>query len=110
MPTKGGFNSDDPLPLFLVGEPEQQGIGKAWNGAVISSRVLGASILVATATAIGIAMLSVGDPATLFANITASLVGESALQPGNDQSTSTMQYIADAHQALSPSTKNAATR
>ena len=108
MPTKDGFNPDH--PLFLADEPEQQGIGKAWDRvAVISSRVLKASILVATATAIGIAILSVGNPVTLFADVTASLVDKSALQPGTDQSTPTIQSTADA-QALPPTAKNAPTR
>jgi hypothetical protein len=110
MPTKDGFNPDHPLPLFLsADEPEQQGIGKAWDRAVISSRVLKASILVATATAIGIAILSVGNPVTLFADVTASLVDTSALQPGTDQSTPTIQSTADA-QALAPIAKDAPTR
>ena len=72
MPTKDDFNPDHPLPLFLADKPEQQGIGKAWDRAVISSRILKASILVATATAIGIAILSVGNPVTLLADVTAS--------------------------------------
>jgi hypothetical protein len=109
MPTKDGFNPDHPLPLFLADEPEHQGIGKAWDRAVISSRVLKASILVATATAIGIAILSVGNPVTLFADVTASLVDKSALQPGTDQSTPTIQSTADA-QALPPTAKDAPTR
>jgi hypothetical protein len=109
MPTKDGFNPDHPLPLFLADEPEQQGIGKAWDRAVISSRVLKASILVATATAIGIAILSVGNPVTLFADVTASLVDKSALQPGTDQSTPTIQSTADA-QAMPPTAKDAPTR
>lgn len=109
MPTKDGFNPDHPLPLFLADEPEQQGIGKAWDRAVISSRVLKASILVATATAIGIAILSVGNPVTLFADVTASLVDKSALQPATDQSTPTIQSTADA-QALPPTAKDAPTR
>ena len=88
MPTKDGFYSDDPLPLFLAdepeyqvlaGEPEHQDIGKAWDRAVISSRVLKASLLLALATAIGIAILSVGNPVTLVAYVTASLVDKSAL-------------------------------
>jgi hypothetical protein len=108
MPTKDGFNPDHPLPLFLADEPEQQGIGKAWDRAAISSRVLKASILVATATAIGIAILSVGNPVTLLADVTASLVDKSALQPGTDQSTPTIQSTADA-QAL-PTAKHAPTR
>ncbi|MGY8678965.1 hypothetical protein Q2941_14370, partial [Bradyrhizobium sp. UFLA05-153] len=110
MPTKDSFDPDYPLPLFLADEPEQQGIGKAWErAAVISSRVLKASILVATATAIGIAILSVGNPVTLFADVTASLVDKSALQPGTDRSMSTIQSTADA-QALPPTAKDAPTR
>ncbi len=108
MPTKDGFNPDH--PLFLADEPEQQGIGKAWDRvAVISSRVLKASILVATATAIGIAILSMGNPGTLVAYITASLVDKSALQPSTDQSTPTIQSSADA-QVLPPPAKDAPTR
>ena len=107
MPTKDGLNPDH--PLFLADEPEQQGIGKAWDTAVISSRVLKASILVATATAIGIAVLSVGNPVALFADVTASLVDKSALQPGTDQSTPTIQSTADA-QALPPTAKDAPIR
>ena len=75
MPTKDGFDPHHPLPL--ADEPEQLGFGKAWDRAVISSRILKASILVATATAIGIAVLSVGNPMTLFADVTASLVDKS---------------------------------
>jgi hypothetical protein len=106
-PTKE--NQDNPLPLFLADEPEQQSIGKAWDRAVISSRVLKASILVATATAIGVTILSVGNPVTLFADVTASLVDKSALQPGTDQPTSTIQSTADV-QALPPTAKDALTR
>ena len=108
MPTKDSFYPDH-SPLFLADEPEQEGIGKAWDRAVIPSRVLKASILVATATAIGIAILSVGNPVTLFADVTASLVDKSALQPGTDQSTPAIQSIADA-QALPLTTKDAPTR
>ena len=109
MPMKDGFNPEHPLPLFLADEPEQQGIGKAWDRAVILSRVLKASILVATATAIGVAILSVGNPVTLFADVTASPVDKSALQPGTDQSTPTIQSTADA-QALPLTAKDAPTR
>ncbi len=82
MPTKDGFNPDHPFPRFLTDEPEQQGIGKAWDRAVISSRVLKASILAATATAIGIAILSVGNPVTLFARRHGFLCGR---QPPHQQ-------------------------
>jgi hypothetical protein len=123
MPTKSGFNpddflprflSDEPLPLvdeplLLADEPDEQGIGKAWDRAVVSSRVLTASILVATATAIGIAILSVGNRVTLLADVTASQVDKSALQLGADQLTPTIQSTADA-QALPPTAKDAPTR
>ena len=105
-PRKDGFNQDHPLPLLLADEPEPQGIGKAWDRAVISSRVLKASILVATVTAIGIAILSLRNPVMLFADITTSMVDKSALQPGTDQSTPTIQSTADAH-ALPPTEENA---
>src|SRR6516165_6882202 len=105
-PTKDGYNQDHPLPLVLVDEVEQQDIGKAWDGAVISSRVRKASILGATATAIFVAILWVGKPATLFVDLTASLVDKSSLQPGTDQSTPTIQSTADA-QALPATAKDA---
>jgi hypothetical protein len=109
MPTIDGFNSDHPLPLFLADELEQQGFGNAWCGAVIAPRVLKASVLGATATAIFVAILWVGNPATFFADVTASLVDKSALQPGTDQSTQTIQSTAGA-QALPPTAKDAPTR
>jgi hypothetical protein len=112
MATKDGFPPDDHFPLFLsehAGEPEQPGIGIAWDKAVISSRILKTSILVVTATAIGIAILSVGNPVALLANVTASLVDKSALQPGTDQSTPTIQSIAGT-QDSPPTAKDAPTR
>jgi hypothetical protein len=108
MPTKHAFNPDRPLPFFLAAE-RMQGIGKAWDGAVISTRILRASILVATATAIGIAFLSAGDRVTLSADVAASLVDKSAPPPDTDQSSTTVQSTADA-QALPPSAKEAPTR
>jgi hypothetical protein len=107
-PTKDDY-SQDPLPLVLVDEVEKQGIGKAWDGGVISSRVRNASIWGATATAIFVAILWVGNPATLFADLTASLVARSALQPGTDQSTPTIQSTAVV-QGLPPTAKDAPTR
>jgi hypothetical protein len=116
MRIKDGFNPDHRLPRFLADEPEQQGMGKAWDRAVISSRLLNASIWAAAATALGIAILSVGNPVTLFADVTASiadvkasLVDKSALQPGTDQSAPTIQSTADI-QALSPTAKDAPPR
>src|SRR5215471_17630777 len=108
-PTKDSYNQNHPLPLVLADEVERQGIGKAWDATVISSRILKASILGATATAIFVAILWVGNPATLFADFTASLVDKSALQPGTDQSTPTIQSTADA-EALPPTAKDTPTR
>jgi len=107
MPMEDGFNPDHPLPLFLADRPERQSIGKACDRAVISSRVFKASILIAAATATGIVVLSVGDhPGTLFADVMASLVGNSGLPPNTDHPESTIQSTADA-QALPPISKDA---
>jgi hypothetical protein len=109
MPTKDDFTPDNPLPVFLserAEKTEQPVIGKAWDRAVVSSRILKTSILVVTATAIGIAILSVGNPIALFANVTASLVDKSALQPGTDQSAPTIQSIAGT-QDLPPTEREA---
>ena len=97
MPTKDDFNPDQRLPRFLAREPEQQALGKAWDRAVISSRVLKASIWAAAATALSIAILSVvGNPVTLLADVTASLAHKSALQPATYQSMpTTIQSSAD---------------
>ena len=96
MATKDGFPPDD-RPLFLSGhaeETEQPDIGKAWDIATISSRILKMSIVAVTVTAIGIAILSIGNPVALVANVTDWWVDKSALQPGADPSTSTIQSIA----------------
>ena len=82
MPTKDGFDLDLPLK---------------------------ASILVALAAAISIAIVSVGNPVTHFAVVTASVVDKPALQFGADQSTPTVQSTADA-QAVPPTAKDAPSR
>jgi hypothetical protein len=112
MATKDGLPPDDPFPAFLSEHaelPEHPGIGKAWDGAAISSRIVKTGILVVAAAAIDCAILSVGNPAALFANVTASLVDISALQPGTRQSTPTIQSNAGA-QALPPTARDAPTR
>jgi hypothetical protein len=86
MATKDGFDPDDPLPLSL--SADEAGIGG--DRAVISLRFVMASILVATATAIGISILSVRNPVTLFADVTAS-VDSSAPQLGTDESMPSIQ-------------------
>ena len=105
MPIKDGFDPDHTLPLFLSDEPEQQDIRQTWDRAVISSRIAKATILVATATAIGTAILSVGNTVKLFAEVPASLVNTSALLPGNDRSRPTVQPIVTA-EASPPSPKD----
>jgi hypothetical protein len=124
MAAKDGLPSDDPAPLFLsdqAEEPEQPGIGKARDRAVISSRILKTSILVVTAAAIVFAIL--GNPIALFAKATASLVGGiPAPQSGTGQQfqawaaeqdaraqTTTIQSTAGA-QALPPTARDAPTR
>ena len=96
MATKDGFQLDRP-PIFLsepaeeIGQPD---IGKVWKRSVISSRILTMSIWAVTATAIGIAILSVENPVALVADFTASWVDKPALQPVTDPSTSSIQSIA----------------
>jgi hypothetical protein len=119
MAAKDGLPSDDPAPLFLsdrAEEPEQPGIGKAWDRAVISSRILKTSILVVTAAAIVFAIL--GNPIALFAKATASLVGQSgtgqqfqawAAEQDARAQTTTIQSTAGA-QALPPTARDAPTR
>jgi hypothetical protein len=104
MPTADGFTPDHALPHFLAeraDEPRQQCIGKASDKAVIGSRIIKTIIVAIAATAIGIAILSVGNPVTLFADLAASRVDVSALQPRPDLSTPAIQSTADA-QALPP--------
>jgi hypothetical protein len=112
MATKDGLPPDDPFPAFLSEHaelPEHPGIGKVWDGAAISSRIVKTGILVVAAAAIDCAMLSMGNPAALFANVTPSLVDISALQPGTRQSTPTIQSNPGA-QALPPTARDAPTR
>jgi hypothetical protein len=112
MATKDGFPPDDRYPVFLSEQAEETGqpdIGKAWHIAVISSRILKTSIWAVAVTAIGIGILSVGDPVALVANVTATWADKSALQPDNDPSAPAIQSIADT-QDLPPTTTNAPTR
>src|SRR5258708_6630168 len=112
MATKDGSPPDCPIPLFLsdqAEEPEQPGIGKAWDRAVISSRILKTSVLFVTAAPIFFPVLLVENPTALFANATASLAGTLAPQDGTRQSMPTIQSTAGA-QALAPTAREAPTR
>src|SRR5262245_16682849 len=113
MPMKAGFDPTHPLPQFLADRAEQ-GIGDAADGTVSTSRAFKASILIATATATGIAVLAMGNPVGLLAEMSASLVGNSTPQP-----TPVIQSAADAPalvataadaQDLPPTTNEAPTR
>jgi hypothetical protein len=105
MPIKDGFDPG-PLPRFLTREPEEQDIGKARDGAVIWPRLLMATALVATATAVTIVILSAGNPLALFADVTASVVDNSAVKP-RIESMPTVQSNADAKASLRPTGKDA---
>jgi hypothetical protein len=112
MATKDDFPTDDRYPVFLSEQAEetaQPDIGKVLGRATISSRILKTSILAATATAIGIAILLVGNPVALVANVTALWSDKSALQPGPDPSTSAIQSIAST-QDVQPTTVDAPAR
>jgi hypothetical protein len=113
MPTKAGFDPTHPLPQFLADRAEQD-IGNATDGAAPASRAFKASILIAIATATGIAVLAMGNPVGLLAEMSASLVGNSTPEP-----TPAIQSAADAPalvvsaadtQDLPPTTNEAPTR
>ena len=111
MATEDGFQPDR-SPIFLSGhaeETEQPDIGKAWDIAIISSRILKTSIVAVTVTAIGIAILSIGNPLALVANVTDWWVDKPALQPDAEPSTPTVQSIAST-QDLPPTTTDAPPR
>ena len=96
MATKDGFQPDR-SPIFLseyAEKTEPLDIGKTWDIAVISSRIFKMSIWAVTATAIGIAILSVGDPVALVENVTATWVEKPALQPDAGPSAPAIQSIA----------------
>ena len=111
MTTQNGFPPERRFPIFLSEDAEiteQLDIRKALDRAAISSRILKASILAVTATAIAIAIL-LGDPVALLTDITASWVDKSAHQPGTEPSASTIPSVAGT-QDLPPATKDASTR
>jgi hypothetical protein len=111
MATNDRFEPDDPLPLFLSADEPEQRI--SIDRAVITIRGFKASILAATVIAFGIAAW-VGNPVTLFADVTALLVDRSTPQLVTDQLTPIIQTVAiqptaDA-EALPPTAKDAPTR
>ena len=95
-----------PLLSDHTEETDQADILKAWDRAVIASRILKTGILFSTAAAIVFAVLWAGNPLVLFASATASLVGASASQDGTDQLVPTIQSAADAR-VLPPTARDA---
>jgi hypothetical protein len=101
--------TSDLVPLFLADpaeDPEQPGIGKAWDIAAISSLILKTSVSLIIAASIVFAILSVGNPLVFFANVRASLVATSAPGDGTDQSMPIIQSTPGA-QALQPTASEA---
>jgi hypothetical protein len=103
MATKDGLSdkllsfANESLILVLADKPKQPGVRNDRAVAV-------ASILLTTATATGIAILSTVNPVTLFAGTPQlRLADKSAPQPGTDQSTPIIQSV------VIPSTADAET-
>jgi hypothetical protein len=80
MPTQDDLDSIHPPGFLLADRVEQQEVENTRDRAATSSRMFKAIALIAAATAIGAAVLSVEDPVTLLANVTAPLVGNSQPQ------------------------------
>jgi len=111
MATEDGFQPGRSLILLPAHaeETELLDIARAWDIATIASRILRASIVAATVTAIGIAILTIGNPDALVANVTDWWVDKPALQPDADPPTPTVQSIAST-QNLPPTTTDAPPR
>jgi hypothetical protein len=111
MATEDGFQPGRSL-VFLpqhAEEIELLDIGRAWDIASIASLILRTSIVAATVTAIGIAVLSIENPVALVANVTDWWDDKPALQPDAEPPASTVQTIAGT-QDLPPTTTEAPPR
>jgi hypothetical protein len=103
VPTKDGFTPDHPLPLFLSGHADE-------HEERSSLLLLNASILLLAASLVGMAvLLSMGNPAKVFADVKAALTDISAPQPDTVQSTPAIQSTTDA-EALPPTATGAPVR
>jgi len=83
MRVKDDFDPSQPLPRFLVVQAEQD---NAPDEAVAPSRASKVRVLIITAAAAGIAVLAIGNPAALVAEVSALLAGNSALPAAPVQS------------------------
>jgi hypothetical protein len=107
MQTNDSFDPALPLPGFLADETEEQGFGDVLDRGVTASRFFKASVLIAAVTATGIAVLAIGDPVALFADVTATLVSKSPPQPASDQPAPAIQTAAANAPALIQPTADA---
>jgi hypothetical protein len=80
MTTDSDLLPEDPMPLFLAAddeeEPRRRGFGSGGDGSLngaVGPRILKAGVFVAVAAAIAFALSSVENPMALFANAKASL-------------------------------------
>jgi hypothetical protein len=97
MPTQDDFDSTHPPAFLLAERAERQETEDTPERAAASPRVFKAIALIAIVTAIGAAaVLSIEDPVTLLANVTAPLVGNSAPQPASEPLAPTIQPAAEA--------------
>ena len=111
MATEDGFQPNRSL-ILLPGpaeEIEQPDIWRTWDIATIASRILRTSIVAATFTAIAIAILTIGNPVALVANLTDWWVDKPALQPEAEPPAPTIQSIAST-QDSPPATTDAPPR
>jgi hypothetical protein len=111
MATEDGFQPGRSLIILpaYTEETELLDLGRTWDIETIASRVLKTSIVAATVTAIGIAVLTIEDPAVLVANVTDWWVDKPALQRDAEPPTPTVQAVAST-QDLPPTTTDASPR
>lgn len=83
MPAKDDFDPDQALPRFLAVQAEQ---GDVPDEAVGPSRASKVRVLIITAAAAGIAVLAIGNPVALVAEVSALLAGNSVLPAAPIQS------------------------
>lgn len=75
MPMQDGFDPDHSLPQFLV-ERAGQDVAETTGETSGGSRLIRTTMLIAIAMATGVAVLAIGDPITLVADVSMSLLGK----------------------------------
>lgn len=83
MPAKDEFDPDQALPRFLAVQAEQDDVPGEPVGPSRASKV---RVLIITAAAAGIAVLAIGNPVALVAEVSALLTGNSVLPAAPIQS------------------------